>query len=225
MQLGSSRDRCDPWALCQEPSKRDLRRGQTLLRCDRTEKVDQCLIGLQRLRPEARHDALEISLAEGRVLIDFAGEEPLAEWAERDKANAQFLERRQNLLFWLTPPQRVFALQGGDRLEGVSVADRGDARLRQAEVPHLSGPNELLHRARDVLDRHLGVDTVLVEQIDCFGAQALQCLVGDLPDALRPTVDWLGRVTVLETELGGDTTRSRIGASASPTTSSLMNGP
>ena len=50
--------------------------------------------------------------------VDRAGEKALAERAERDHANAEFFERRQNFVFRLARPQRILALQRGDRLHG-----------------------------------------------------------------------------------------------------------
>jgi hypothetical protein len=41
----------------------------------------------------------------GRGLVDRAGEEALAEWAEGDEADAELLERRQDRRFWLAPPE------------------------------------------------------------------------------------------------------------------------
>ena len=49
-------------------------------------------------------------------------------------------------------------------------ADGGRGRLGQAEVPDLAGPDQLLDGAGDVLDRHVRVDAVLVEQVDVVGA-------------------------------------------------------
>ena len=45
---------------------------------------------------------------------------------------------------------------------------------------------------------------MLVEQVDDVGAQAPQRLVADLPDALGPAVEPVGRDAVLEAELGGN---------------------
>ena len=39
---------------------------------------------------------------------------------------------------------------------------------------HLALLNQILHRARDVLDRHVRVDAVLVEQIDGLDPQSAQ---------------------------------------------------
>jgi len=39
-------------------------------------------------------------------------------------------------------------------------------------VPHLAGLDEFADSAGDVLDRHVGVDAVLAEQVDRVDAQA-----------------------------------------------------
>ena len=59
-----------------------------------------------------------------RVCVDLAGEKALAKRAERNEADAEFFERRQDFRFRFSPPQRVFALQRGDRLNCVRAADR-----------------------------------------------------------------------------------------------------
>ena len=48
------------------------------------------------------------------------------------------------------------------------------SRLRDAEVLHLAGLDEFLDRARHVLDRHLGVDPMLVVEVDGLDAEPLQ---------------------------------------------------
>ena len=55
--------------------------------------------------------------------------------------------------------------------------------------------------AGDVLDRHLGINPVLVEQVDPVGPQPLQHLVDDGADVLGSAVEpaWVE----LEAELGG----------------------
>ena len=68
------------------------------------------------------------------------------------------------------------------------AADRLHARFRQTEVLDLAFANQVLDRARDVLDRHVGIDAVLIEQIDPIGLEPLQRRVGDLADVRRPAV-------------------------------------
>src|SRR6266571_6673259 len=62
------------------------------------------------------------------------------------------------------------------------------ARLRQAEVLDLAFADELLHGTGDVLDRHIGVDAVLVEEVDALGLEALQHPLGGFLDVLRTAV-------------------------------------
>jgi hypothetical protein len=94
--------------------------------------------------------------------------------------------------------------QRGDRLHGAGAADRLRAGLAQGEVAGLARVDELPHGARDVLDRHVRVDAVLVEHVDVIGAEVAQAVVGDLEDVPGPAVDaarpGAGQV---EAELGG----------------------
>jgi hypothetical protein len=72
-------------------------------------------------------------------------------------------------------------------------------------VRDLAGGDELLDRAGDLLERHVGVDTVLVEQVDALRAQPAQGVLDCRLDVLRPAVQ-PGRATAVEgePELGGD---------------------
>lgn len=74
------------------------------------------------------------------------------------------------------------------------------AGLRQAQVAHLSGPDEFGHGADHVLDGHLGVDPVLVEQVDAVGPQSLQRLLDHRADALGPAVEREAPLGALEIE-------------------------
>ena len=84
-------------------------------------------------------------------------------------------------VFGLAPPERVFALQRGDGLDGVGAADGLRAGFGQAEVPDLACCDQVLHGAGDVFDGHVGVDAVLIEEIDGVDLQALERGFGDLP--------------------------------------------
>ena len=108
------------------------------------------------------HDVAEVGAVERRVLVDLAGEEALAQRAEGDEADAEFFERRQDLLLGLPPPQRVFALQRRDRLDRVGAADRLHAGLGQAEVLDLafagSAPSPRPPRPRSARSDRRGAD-------------------------------------------------------------------
>ena len=127
------------------------------------EQIDQGLVRLPGLRREAREDVAEVGAVERRVLVDLAREEALAQRAVGNEADPEFLERRQHFRLGRSPPQRVFALERGDRLDGVCAADRLHAGFGQAEVLDLAFLDQVLHRSRHVFDRHVRVDAVLVE--------------------------------------------------------------
>jgi hypothetical protein len=80
----------------------------------------------------------------------------------------------------------------------------GTPASEKAEVVDLACADQVLDRAGHVLDRHVRVDPVLVEQVDAVGLEPLERGVGDLPDPLRPAVHARLGIPVLEAELGGD---------------------
>jgi hypothetical protein len=65
--------------------------------------------------------------------------------------------------------------------------------------------DQVFHRPRDILDRHVGVDSMLIVEVNHFDAQPLQRGIGNLPDVLRPAVHASHlAVPDIEPELGGD---------------------
>src|SRR5512146_2756149 len=74
------------------------------------------------------------------------------------------------------------------------------ARFGHPEVPHLALLNQILDGAGDIFNGHVGIDAMLIEQIDRIGPQPLQRCVGKLPDALRAAAQPLVRVSFLKTE-------------------------
>ena len=77
-------------------------------------------------------------------------------------------------------------MDGGNRLDGMCAPDRFHASFRQAKVLDLAFLNQVLHCSRDVLNRHIRVDAMLIEQVDNINLEALERALGDLPDPLRP---------------------------------------
>ena len=103
--------------------------------------------------------------------VDGAREEALAERAERDEPDAELLECGQDLFLGTLPPQRVLALHRSNWKHGVGPADRAGSRFGEPPVLHLAGFAQLLDGAGDLFDRDVGVDTVLVVEVDRVDAE------------------------------------------------------
>src|ERR1700726_3534127 len=84
------------------------------------------------------------------------------------------------------------------------LTDRIRASLGQTEVAHFSCLNEGLYRSGNILHGNVRINTVLVEEVDPIGTQALERLVGDLADALRAAVRPFGRNAVPEAKFRCD---------------------
>ena len=157
-----------------------------LRRADRPQPLHQRLVRPPGLNREARQLVAVVPAVEGAVLVDGPGEEAAPERAVGHEPDAQFRAGREHLALRLPPPQRVLALDRGDGLDGVRATDRRRPGLGQAEVPDLALRDQLPDRARDLLDRRVGIDAVLVEQVDRVDSEARQGGVGGLPDELGP---------------------------------------
>jgi hypothetical protein len=65
--------------------------------------------------------------------------------------------------------------------------------------------DQIFHRTRHVLDRHVGVDAVLVVQIDDVGLETFERTLYGCPDLLRATIEDRLYARVPEVaELGAD---------------------
>jgi hypothetical protein len=67
------------------------------------------------------------------VVSSIFGQEPLAQWTERNEADPEPLQRRQDLGFGLSPPEGVLALERSDRLGRVSATAKSDLVLKLDE--------------------------------------------------------------------------------------------
>src|SRR5437879_9284085 len=111
----------DPRLLRKQPSERDLSRCRLLPFCDFAKQINQRLIRFASLWGKARDDVAEIGAIELRIFGDLASEEALTKRAKGNESDPEFFEGWQHLLFRASPPQRVFALNCGDRLDAVTA--------------------------------------------------------------------------------------------------------
>ncbi len=54
---------------------------------------------------------------------------------------------------------------------------------------HLARLNQVLHRSRYVLNGHIEIDAVLIEEVDGVDLQALERILRNLLDAFGPAVE------------------------------------
>ena len=229
VQLGGARDRHDPRLLRQHPGQRDLRRRRLLLRRDPCPRRSTSAWFALRFSGEKRGTVLRKSVLSNVVLASIVPvRKPLPSGLNGTKPMPSSSSAGRISCLRLAPPQRVFALQRRDRLNRVGAPNRPHAGLRQAEVLDLALLNQVLDRPRDLFDRHVRVDAVLIEQVDGLDPEPLERALGHLPDVLGPAVRGrrgLPSRSNSKPNLVAITTCSRTGASASPTSSSFVNGP
>jgi hypothetical protein len=121
---------------------------------------------------------------------------------------------------------------GYNRPAPISWSYASATPLGQSEVFDLAFANKALHCAGHVLDWRVGIDAVLVEEIDDVDAEPLHRSLDDFSNVLGSTVqagpDFLAGGVEVETELGGDdeshTARSRITLMRSDLASKPMPG-
>src|ERR1700704_3294860 len=85
------------------------------------------------------------------------------------------------------------------------ATNRLDACFRKPKVFDLAFLDQVLHGSRDLLDWHVRVNTVLIEEVDRIDLEALERGLGDLFDVPGPTVQTALLASFeLEPELGGN---------------------
>src|SRR5437879_12142312 len=77
------------------------------------------------------------------------------------------------------------------------------ACVRMPDMQDFPLRNECLDRTRNVLDRHMGVNPVLIEEVDMVSPQTLQASFRSLLDVLRSTIQ-TEVVTEVEAKLRGN---------------------
>src|SRR6185295_16260883 len=91
--------------------------------------------------------------------------------------------------FDVSGPKRIFTLQRRDRMDLRSPFESCGRGFGKAQVPHLACAHELGHCTDRFLDRRIGIDTVLIIQIDGVDAEALQTRVTSRADVFRAAID------------------------------------
>ncbi len=121
--------------------------------------------------------------------LESSGEESAAEGGVGDEADAEFAAGGEDFVFGIAGPEGVFGLEGGDGMDFGGAAEGGGSGLRHAEVADFAGGDELGHSTDGVFDRGVGIDAVLVVEVDVVDAEALEAGVAGLANVFGPAVD------------------------------------
>src|SRR5690242_20473395 len=74
-------------------------------------------------------------------------------------------------------------------------------RFRHAKVLHLACSNQFLHGARDVFNRYIRIDAVLIKQVDAIGSQTFQRSLHVSSDVFWAAVHPTGWLAFFEAKL------------------------
>src|SRR5262249_26808946 len=98
------------------------------------------------------------------------------------------LAKRQDFALHVARPQRIFDLQGGERMHRMRPADGRCPGLADAEKAYLALADKLAHRADRVLDRNGRIDPMDVIEVDDIGLEPPEALLAGFADIFRPAV-------------------------------------
>ena len=74
-------------------------------------------------------------------------------------------------------------------LYGMSAADRFSVCFGESKVPDLAFLDQIPHCSGNLFDWHIGIDPVLIEQVNGVNPQAPERCFGKPPDLLRSTIE------------------------------------
>src|SRR5439155_13424964 len=123
-----------------------------------------------------------------RTFVDLSCEKAFTERAEGNETDSEFLKRRQHVILRLPPPNRVFALNCRQRLNGMSPTDCLCSSFGKAKMFHLTLLDQLLHRPSHIVDWHVRINPMLIKQIDGIDFETLERRVSYLLDMFRPAI-------------------------------------
>jgi hypothetical protein len=172
--------------LGEQPGERELRRRDAEPTPTAQRRI-AVAVGGEVLAPEARMVGAEVLVR--RADVDRAGEEPRAERRPRHEPDPELAQHRQQLALGVARPQRVLALDRGERMRLVRRQRLLGGHVGHAQVPHLALRDQLAHRADALLDRHARVREVQVPEVERVDAEPAQARLRGLPRALGLGVD------------------------------------
>ncbi len=188
-------DRRDILTSSQHPGEGELGGSDIFGGGDLADPLDQFEVLLEIAALEARAVPTPVFFRQVVERLITAGEKTAAQGAVGHESDPQLTRGTEDLVLGVSTPERILGLQRRDRLHVVRAADRCGAGLRQSQVAHLAFFDQTAHGTDGLFDRNLGVDTVLIVEVDMIDPQALKrsvagaaYVVGFSADALETLV-------------------------------------
>src|SRR6266849_9186133 len=150
------------FAARQQPGKRELRGRAVFLPGDLLDAPDKLEIALEIFSLEARRIAAVVA---GRKIFeapDAPRQEAAAQRRIGDKTNAQLAARRQDFVFGVAGPQRIFGLKRRDRMNGRGATQGCGRGFGKTQRAHLALLDQLCHGSDRIFDRGVWVDAMLI---------------------------------------------------------------
>src|ERR1700719_219778 len=124
----------DVFSLSQYPGKSKLRGLATFLFRNLFHSADQVQVLLEVLPLETRRAAAVVVGWKVFETPELAGEEAAAKRTVSDEADAEFAASREDPVFGIARPQRIFRLEGGNRMNFHGAAKSLRACFRQCDM-------------------------------------------------------------------------------------------
>src|SRR5262245_34796141 len=131
-------DRQDVVALSQAPGERELTGGDALLFRDLLDPADERDVVIEVLVLEPRVLTPPVIGGKVALIVDPSRQEAAAERRVRDVGDVKLPTRRQRLFRRIAIEQRVLALHGAQRMDGMPALDRCGRCFREAKVSDLA---------------------------------------------------------------------------------------
>ena len=138
---------------------------------------------------EPRMATPPVILRNGNLRLEPSSEEATSQWAVGNKAYTQLPARFQDFTFGIPGPKRVFSLQCGDWMNFAGAADGCGSGFRQPQESYFALTDQISHGADRVFDGRVGIDAMLIVNVDVLQTEPLEARLACLLHILGPSIN------------------------------------
>jgi len=182
----------DGVSLSEDPGEGELGGGAVFFFGDLFDAMHEVEILLEIFSLKTRSVAAVVVSGEIVEAAELAGEESAAERAVGDEADAEIAAGGEDFVLGIARPEGVFGLQRGDGMNLCGAAKSFGAGLGESDMTDLAFLDELRHGVDGFFDGRVGVDAVLVVEVDVIDAETAQAALAGFADIVGFAVDAAG---------------------------------